>query len=844
MVESDKKEAENRKTFRERMLFFAGLGLRGRLMAALIPSLVCILLAAGLCNYSVSSHYINVALERFVRLQNLAVAHEVERFLELAREDLLFAAHGRQTESSMRQFLAGKVGSGGIRYLDFSYIAPSGNGHICFVRHHDRIERLDSKRLMRVVPNPLLLLNDNPQLEFGQVWASPVMEVEYPLSETGVENAVTRQQVIRFVTPYHMEGQAHAGVLMLSVCATDLRDILTLYNSEDSPLWAFPRSSELRYDYMIDPDGWMLFQSAVDGFGKDSVPRHSKPGGLSTYLARSGYEGTLGRPGLRNAFRPNSGHEDYWRMLENVREGESGLLHIRDSVSGSGVDDFFFAYAPVWFNGGAGNTKVLYGGLVRVDRSILPIVAGYQYLDVMLVVTVLAIMVMALLIYWLGRKLTSPIRRLSDQLNSLREVDNLEEVDIPYGGRDIDELKNSVNALVRRISRQMEEIREKDEAILNVNLREPADLSREQGLLDEARLNVLPDIIGTGTRMAELRNDVLKAAGVDVDVLVTGETGTGKQLVAEAIHGQSRRHAGPFISINCGALDENLLLDALFGHVKGAFTEARGDRNGAFLEAGGGTLFLDEIQSASPRVQQSLLRALSIRKIKPLGSDVEIPVDVRIIAATNVDLSEMIEEGTFREDLYYRLKVVSINSPALRDHPENIPLLALHYLRQAEQLTGRSHLELSRGAVRKLSGYSWPGNIRELVNSITRAVVMAETDVIEAEEIRLEGAVQDIPASLSLEPGAEEGDAECVEATAPRERGASVEREFSLNPRQQQAWEIISKRGGISRSEYQDIVGGDLSPRTANYDLNEFVSKGLLVKVGKGPATRYVVAEE
>ena len=166
---------------------------------------------------------------------------------------------------------------------------------------------------------------------------------------------------------------------------------------------------------------------------------------------------------------------------------------------------------------------------------------------------------------------------------------------------------------------------------------------------------------------------------MDVDVLIIGETGTGKQLAADAIHHLSPRKRKPFTSINCGELDENLLLDTLFGHVKGAFTEARGDRKGAFLEADGGTLFLDEIQTASMSVQQSLLRAIAMPKIKPLGSDREIDVDVRLIAATNIDLSTLIEQNRFRSDLYFRLKVISIHTPPLREHRENLPLLAGYF---------------------------------------------------------------------------------------------------------------------------------------------------------------------
>jgi len=812
-----------------RKFFWSRLGLRGRLMAALIPSVIITLLAAGLANYSVSSHYIHTALERSIRLRNVAVANEVEHYLNQVREDLLFAAQESLNKDVMRDFIEDKAAAGGNMYLEFVYLAPSGQNHIALFRKDGETTVLNERQFARIQPNPLLLLSDHADLQPGQVWISKIAEVEYPMPAQGVGNAMVREQVVRFVTPYRMRDADHDGLLMISVRAADLRNVLSLYNSEDSPLKAFPRSAELRFDFVTDTDGWMLFESSN---------RQKSEVELATSIARSGYQGTLGRPGLRCAFRPNAKHTRYWVMLDKVRKGENGLVRVQDSETSSTVNDYFFAFAPIVFHEGGTRGDIVYGACVRVDRSILPVVAGYRYLDVMLVVTVVVIALIAMLIWWLGRKLTSPIRQLSEKLNSLHEVEALEEVSIPYGGRDIEELKNSVNALVRRISRQMVEIHEKDEAILNVNLREPVDLCEEQALLDEVRLSVLPDIIGVGARMTELKNDVLKAAQVEVDVLVTGETGTGKQLVAEAIHSQSSRKDGPFISINCGALDENLLLDALFGHVKGAFTEARNDRNGAFQEAESGTLFLDEVQSASPKVQQSLLRALSIRKIKPLGSDTEVPVDVRIIAAANVDLSEMIEDGLFREDLYYRLKVVSIHTPALREHPENIPLLALHYLHQAEQLTGQGSLELSKGALRKLSGYSWPGNIRELVNSITRAGVMAETDVIQAEEIRLEGeSASGMGAEFQKNEADNDGVKEDIPVSAPRQNN------LGLNPRQEKAWAVIRKRGGISRSEYQELVGGNLSPRTANYDLNEFVGKDMLQKVGKGPATRYVVPE-
>ena len=217
-------------------------------------------------------------------------------------------------------------------------------------------------------------------------------------------------------------------------------------------------------------------------------------------------------------------------------------------------------------------------------------------------------------------------------------------------------------------------------------------------------------------------------------------------------------------------------------------------------------------------------------------------MDVRILAATNVDIPTLIENRTFREDLYYRLKVVSIATPALREHRENIPLLSVYYLQQAEVLAGRENLDLSKGALAKLVSYDWPGNIRELVNCITRAAVMAETNVIQPEEIRLENELYTWAADLSQPTAA----APRVESDpAPRERPVpdrAPDSESGLNARQQESVAVIRKRGTVTRKEYEDLVGGSLPTRTAIYDLQDFVKRGLLVKQGKGPSTRYEVA--
>ncbi|WP_338667821.1 sigma-54 dependent transcriptional regulator [Pseudodesulfovibrio methanolicus] len=815
------------------------LGLRGKLLLALMPSIVCILLFTGWASYRVSDEFIDIALSRTVRQNTMAVAHEMEQYLDGCRTDLLFFAGGRTDAASLRDAFARLIKAGGKPYLELCYLPASGGEPVVLIRQDGTVRTVAPDTLDRVRPNPFAELDRLTTLKPGHVAASDVLEVSYPMPTKDSANRYTTANVVRFYTACPGNGAEPPGLLFLSVEATTLRNILSWYNSRKSPLWAYPRSDELRFSYFLNHDGWMLFQSEdYDKQGRE----------LTTYLAREGFDGSLGKPGNAAAFRPNEKYALYWGAVAAMDKGENGLDRVTERrAQQSGVDFHYFSYAPVLFRTDPAGPPAVYGGVVFVDRSQLPIIAGYKNMDVMLFVTIGGIVVISILIFLFGRILTKPIRELAARMNTLNSLEEMEEIHLPYSGYDITVLQESINNIIRRVKQQVVEIQAKDEAILNVNKRERASLDRDRELLVENELSRIPEIVGVGPATANLKVNILKAAQVDVDVLIAGETGTGKQLVAEAIHAHSNRAGSPFISINCGALDENLLLDALFGHVKGAFSEAKEDRNGAFVEADGGILFLDEIQSASPKVQQSLLRALASRKVKPLGSDREVAVDVRILAATNVDIPSLIEDKTFREDLYYRLKVISINTPALRENRENISLLSVYYLKQAEALAGREHLDLSKGALAKLVSHDWPGNVRELVNCITRAAVMAETDVIQPEEIRLESDFQTWP--VQPQP-AESLNGNTAHAPAPdappapAAQPAAPEADSGLNPRQKEAWDVIRRQGTITRKEYQDLVGGNLPTRTAIYDLQDFVKRGLLTKTGKGPSTRYELTSE
>ena len=221
-------------------------------------------------------------------------------------------------------------------------------------------------------------------------------------------------------------------------------------------------------------------------------------------------------------------------------------------------------------------------------------------------------------------------------------------------------------------------------------------------------------------------------APTDSTVLVTGESGTGKEVVARWVHERSGRACGPFLSINCGALPESLLESELFGHVKGSFTGAVKDKQGLFAAAQGGTFFLDEIGETTPATQVKLLRVLQQREVIPVGATEAVPVDGRLVAATNRDLEEEVRRGAFRGDLYYRLNVICIHLPPLRERRDDIPLLADGFLRHAAALRGEAAKTLAPAAVDALVAYAWPGNVRELENAIERAVILCPGDVVPA----------------------------------------------------------------------------------------------------------------
>ncbi|HEX4620352.1 MAG TPA: sigma-54 dependent transcriptional regulator, partial [Myxococcaceae bacterium] len=243
------------------------------------------------------------------------------------------------------------------------------------------------------------------------------------------------------------------------------------------------------------------------------------------------------------------------------------------------------------------------------------------------------------------------------------------------------------------------------------------------------------ELLGPSTAMASVRDLIARVAASETSVLVHGETGTGKELVARAIHQASPRKSGPFVAVDCAAVPHALIESELFGHARGAFTDARTERTGLFAQADGGTLFLDEIGDLPLETQPKLLRALQERKARPVGANTEVPFDVRLVSATNRDLEYEVFQKRFREDLFYRINVVTIEVPPLRDRPGDVLALGQQFLARFAERAGKSSLSLSASASEKLAAYAWPGNVRELENCIERAVALGRFNQLTIEDL-------------------------------------------------------------------------------------------------------------
>ncbi|MEE0070531.1 MAG: sigma 54-interacting transcriptional regulator, partial [Desulfovibrio sp.] len=736
-----------------------------------------------------------------------------------------------------------------LRYREVAFMGTDPSQRYLLLSYGGEIISIPPDIASATVGNPFTSLSAAQRP--GHVQVSQPLEVVYSMVPLNDSVQSIPLYVIRFSTPIYDSQGVFQGMLILSLDLTVLRDAISMFSSSSAPLRTADDETRIR-SIFFDNQGWMLFQS-------ENLEADDASGRLNSDSLRAGFQGEFGRAGFSTAFRPGSNHVNYWSMVSNVQSGHSGQIFLDNGDAWGHGDNAVegVSFAPVTFTANPDSPHTIVGGLAVLDTSFTATRTGIQIIGIYGICLLAGICLLGLGLAWLARGTTKRLRRLSNEVNMRIDSHSSNPLVLPPMPRELEQLKDAINALLHRLRRSEEEQ-------LNQQLMQDARWAREPAE-NMPELDDIPEngLVGTSAAMQDLRANFLKAAPTMADVLVIGETGTGKELVSAAIHQASPRANGPFITINCGALDENLLMDTLFGHVKGAFTEARQPRKGAFLTAEGGTLMLDEIGNAAPKVQQALLRALSTRMIRPLGSDEDVPFDTRIIAATNAELLQDAQEGSFREDLYYRLAVITIRTPPLRRRKSDLPLLAVFFLTRAAESQGLPTPRLSRGALRKLQEYHWPGNVRELQNCLTRALAFCENGLIFAENIQLgpdtlpgdiarpeRGKLSCPPARAdSRQPHGEAAETAESPVAQPvpaesEDQGAMPAAEDAqprLNARLARLLPQIVELGSISRQEYQDMAGKDISMRTAQYDLQILVRLGLVRREGRGPAQRYIV---
>lgn len=829
--------------------FFVNRSMTSRVLLLGLPLLTLVLLLVFLATGRSIEALVNRAIARNAQLQAQAMSLSLEQILTETRNQLLILAAGSMDPKDMVRRLQFRVRAEGLRYREVAFMGTDPSQRYLLLSYGGEIISIPPDIASATVGNPFTSLSAAQRP--GHVQVSQPLEVVYSMVPLNDSVQSIPLYVIRFSTPIHDSQGVFQGMLILSLDLTVLRDAISMFSSSSAPLRTADDETRIR-SIFFDNQGWMLFQS-------ENLEADEASGRLNSDSLRAGFQGEFGRAGFSTAFRPGPNHVNYWSMVSNVQAGHSGQIFLDNSDAwgheNSAVEGVSFA--PVTFAANPDSPRTIMGGLAVLDTSFTATRTGIQIIGIYSICLLAGICLLGLGLAWLARGTTKRLRRLSNEVNMRIDSHSSNPLVLPPMPRELEQLKDAINALLHRLRRSEEEQ-------LNQQLMQDARWAREPAE-NMPELDDIPEngLVGTSAAMQDLRANILKAAPTMADVLVIGETGTGKELVSAAIHQASPRANGPFITINCGALDENLLMDTLFGHVKGAFTEARQPRKGAFLTAEGGTLMLDEIGNAAPKVQQALLRALSTRMIRPLGSDEDVPFDTRIIAATNAELLQDAQEGSFREDLYYRLAVITIRTPPLRRRKSDLPLLAVFFLTRAAESQGLPTPRLSRGALRKLQEYHWPGNVRELQNCLTRALAFCENGLIFAENIQLgpdtlpgdiarpeRGKLSCPPARAdSRQPHGEAAEtaespvAQPVPAESEDQGAMPVAEDAQprLNARLARLLPQIVELGSISRQEYQDMAGKDISMRTAQYDLQILVRLGLVRREGRGPAQRYIV---
>lgn len=832
------------------------------LVGTLLLSAVMLIMTVS--TYRIASHYLNRAYARNAHTRALAQAHEIQQLLVEARYELLNLGQADLTAESIQEYMMGKPATKRNRYAEIAFHAVDPDKNFLLLNTGEHLWRIPNDKASEIKFGTFTRKEkvEGKLEDFVQI-DQPVQVYYTSVPYLGsVENM--EFSVIRLSTPVMDRNKTFMGYLTLSVDIVEIQRVMTLFSSRQSPLYIFPQERERARSFFFDAAGWLICETGPTTAGRPHV---------SIDAIRTGLQGDMGRPGFASAFRPNPQYEKYWAVVSAVQSGKDGEIDFSNFLNDpeNTARDHFLYYVPIRFQEETGRDPAILGGIGCIDSSFMLKSSRYEIALGLAISWLVALLLTVGSFFYLNRRISKPLKTLTNAAEKLALGDETSTLDLSPLPKELRHLQHAMNVLLLQLQAARNETKLRQSKVFEEMQRQPVCLdSMAEAVRMEGKyqnLGIASGIIGASQAVRGLNAMIHKASQVMADVLIVGETGTGKELTAEAIHRGSARASGPFISINCGALDENLLMDALFGHVKGAFSEAKTDRKGAFLAASGGTLHLDEIGNASPKVQQALLRALAARVTRPLGSDQEQPFDARVVAATNVDLLECSRIGTFREDLYYRLAVITITTPPLRDRKEDIPALVRTFLAEEAQRAGEIPPDLSRGALDKLLQYDWPGNIRELKNSITRAMTFAEGRILMADHIVFGQArpvppdtettplptptvsKEAIPSAFSSStpeaetPSVAQGSKARQAAAKSRTRVPDDLQAYGLNGRQQKAWSSIVASGGTNRALYQSALEEEISVRTAQYDLQDMVNKGLLTKTGKGPSSRYVIAK-
>ena len=825
-----------------------------RVFCLFLPFLLIISASSFFFGYIAPLPSYSASLQQAQRMRPRILAERMESIFSQLRDQLLRVAHSPAPSLAFLQDVAAEIDRNLPGIIEEIGLKDAQGKNILLLRNEGDFHEIQAGNMVQ-----------GPYAAFQQVTSLPLYPEEvtlFPAVKTYYSTPQTQGQlwgipVVRMATPF----VGKAGTVVLGVNLHKLQQYFAKLVEPGGALFEpAAQGKATPFAYFFDAQGWILFEMDES---KAEAP-------LAIDASRQGFSGDLGRSGLETAFRPWAVHEYFWYMVKSVQGGASGIVNAAsDSLSPSLRLPFLgreatIAFSPVHF------APAPYGEPKVVGGFAFPL-PGESHTAVLLRlgrngVFALGVLVVVCLFFGLAlhRLLGKPLCCLAAHMKGLSDQGELQVLEDAPRFQEHQRLLAAANSLIGQLM-QAQGAREKlEQEMTAVRANLPVSLEGAHVAPGAKSLREEFGMVGSSTVMREMREQIRKAARAGTDMLIWGETGTGKELVAEAVHQCSSRHTGPFISINCGALDENLLLDVLFGHTKGAFTEAKTDRKGAFLAAEGGTLHLDEIGNASTKVQQALLRALAVRRIQPLGADYEVPFNVRVIAATNVDLREEVKNGNFREDLYYRLAIITIHTPPLRERLKDIPELVSYFLREFGPQMDKPVLRLSHGALERLMQQTWPGNVREFKNCVVRAIAFADADIILPEHIVLtsDTGMQHVVDGMGVSPShagqpggttaptSSQGSVPVAGAISPQDAFAPAAPPalhweeappvgYGFNARQRSVWPLIVQKGGITRQEYHVAAGTDVSTRTVQLDLKELVQWGLLQKVGAGAATRY-----